>query len=458
MAEAAYAASSPRHRPPRATFVIVGSGMVARPRGAPARTVVVAVVQGTRLSHALDRPNRYVATDEMFESRTPQPGITARFRACQFRRPRRPASDRGRGSYGPNFRENWVSVDRDADSTCTLANDRRQAVSGYPGLYRDVQTYLGNASRRWTGHRRNRRRTGLRRRPPSFPAHAVTRDRSRAPAPTLRAWGICTSELAHDGTRRCEVQRRPDAAARYGLKPGDVRRARRLRRRHRGARHLDAGRRAIDVIGLRTPGDPRLDRRQHRRAADRHTLWRPARCDSTTSLTCVKANARKPIRRENGSRRIDIHRNVTGRGRRRHRRGGQRQSLSALNFRSGTRKGLGEHNERQRAPSSFSRSGRSSWSPSCCCCTPPSARLAPRRLIFSPTLAGALVGGGTRGTGRRRRHLARVARRHLHRVRHRRTQRHHADPPLPPSRARRARSRSAGPRAARGAASGCRRS
>jgi CzcA family heavy metal efflux pump len=43
--------------------------------------------------------------------------------------------------YGMNFGENWISVDPDVDYDETLAavND---VVEGYPGLYRDVQTYL----------------------------------------------------------------------------------------------------------------------------------------------------------------------------------------------------------------------------------------------------------------------------------------------------------------------------
>jgi len=42
---------------------------------------------------------------------------------------------------GPNFAELWVSVDPDADLPATLARVR-ETVDGYPGVYRDVQTYL----------------------------------------------------------------------------------------------------------------------------------------------------------------------------------------------------------------------------------------------------------------------------------------------------------------------------
>ena len=42
---------------------------------------------------------------------------------------------------GIDFTENWVSVDPKADYNKTLAAIQ-EAVDGYPGIYRDVQTYL----------------------------------------------------------------------------------------------------------------------------------------------------------------------------------------------------------------------------------------------------------------------------------------------------------------------------
>ena len=42
---------------------------------------------------------------------------------------------------GPNFTELWISIDDDADYTATLARVQ-EVVDGYPGLYRDVLTYL----------------------------------------------------------------------------------------------------------------------------------------------------------------------------------------------------------------------------------------------------------------------------------------------------------------------------
>lgn len=42
---------------------------------------------------------------------------------------------------GPNFTENWISVDPGADYEVTV-NKIQEVVDGYPGLYRDVLTYL----------------------------------------------------------------------------------------------------------------------------------------------------------------------------------------------------------------------------------------------------------------------------------------------------------------------------
>ena len=42
---------------------------------------------------------------------------------------------------GIDFTENWISVDPKVDYDKTLAAIQ-EAVDGYPGIYRDVQTYL----------------------------------------------------------------------------------------------------------------------------------------------------------------------------------------------------------------------------------------------------------------------------------------------------------------------------
>ena len=46
-----------------------------------------------------------------------------------------------------NFAENWISVDPAVDYDETLAAIQ-EVVDGYPGLHRDVQTYLKERTKR----------------------------------------------------------------------------------------------------------------------------------------------------------------------------------------------------------------------------------------------------------------------------------------------------------------------
>ena len=67
--------------------------------------------------------------------------------------------------YGVHFGENWISVDESADYDKTLAAVQ-EVVDGYPGLRRDVQTYLKERIREvLTGSSESDRRADLRRRP-----------------------------------------------------------------------------------------------------------------------------------------------------------------------------------------------------------------------------------------------------------------------------------------------------
>ena len=122
--------------------------------------------------------------------------------------------------YGVDFGENWVSVDPDVDYDKTLASIHR-TVEGYPGLYRDVQTYL-----------RERIKEVL-----TGTSESVVVRVSGADLEVLRAKtdeiqkkiaGIDGVVDAHadieDDLPHMEVEVKLAAARRHGLKPGDVRR------------------------------------------------------------------------------------------------------------------------------------------------------------------------------------------------------------------------------------------
>ena len=80
-------------------------------------------------------PEMYRITDAASKELRAIPG------RAQLRRPHRPRRSAATKSYGVNFGENWISVDPESTTTRRWRRSK-QAVDGYPGLYRDVQTYL----------------------------------------------------------------------------------------------------------------------------------------------------------------------------------------------------------------------------------------------------------------------------------------------------------------------------
>lgn len=122
---------------------------------------------------------------------------------------------------GVNFGENWISVDPDADYDTTLAAVQ-EIVDGYPGIHRDVQTYLKERIREvLTGH-----------------GDAVVVRVYGDDLKTLRELakeiegvmgGIDEAAEEHVSLQvdipQVDIKVNLDAAKRHGIKPGDVRRA-----------------------------------------------------------------------------------------------------------------------------------------------------------------------------------------------------------------------------------------
>ncbi len=122
---------------------------------------------------------------------------------------------------GINFTENWISIDPSADYDATLAKID-EVVQGYPGLRRDVQTYL-----------KERIREVL-----SGSGDAIVVRLYGDDLPTLYTKAAEIKQILGgiDGVieehvslqtdvPQVDVQVKLDVAERYGLKPGDVRRA-----------------------------------------------------------------------------------------------------------------------------------------------------------------------------------------------------------------------------------------
>ena len=122
---------------------------------------------------------------------------------------------------GPNFTELWISIDADVDYAATVAKIQ-EVVDGYPGLYRDLLTYL-----------RERVKEVLTGASASVVVRIYGPDlaRLRAKAQEVAAVmgkveGVSNLKVEPQVlVAQVDVRLRPDAAERFGLTPGQVRRA-----------------------------------------------------------------------------------------------------------------------------------------------------------------------------------------------------------------------------------------
>ena len=208
---------------------------------------------------------------------------------------------------GVNFGENWISISRDADYDKTHARIE-EMVEGYPGLYRDVQTYLKERIREvltGAGEAIVVRIFG--------PDLDVLREKAedvRAALVDVPGLVNLHKELVVEVPHIQVAVANLEAARRYGLKPGDVRRA---------SASLMAGTEVGDVfIEGRT-----YDVQVWSAPEARHSIEsvRDMLIDTPTGqrvrLADVADVSIQPtpnvIKREASSRRIDVEANVRGR-------------------------------------------------------------------------------------------------------------------------------------------------
>jgi len=208
--------------------------------------------------------------------------------------------------YGVDFGENWISVSPDVDYDKTLASIHR-TVEGYPGLYRDVQTYL-----------RERIKEVL-----TGTSESIV---VRLFGPDLKVLEQKSDEIAKkiasiDGVvdahadlqanlPQIEVELDLAAARRHGLKPGDVRRQSSTRISSEEVSDMFHGGKAYDVHVWTIPT-----------ARDSVTDVRELPIDTPTGgriqlqdIADIRlASTPNSIRRELNSRRIDVGANVEGR-------------------------------------------------------------------------------------------------------------------------------------------------
>jgi CzcA family heavy metal efflux pump len=123
--------------------------------------------------------------------------------------------------YGPYFGENWISVDPAVDYDKTV-DAIQKVVDGYPGLYRDVQTYLKERIREvLTGAKQA---VVVRIYGDDITELRTQADKVKASLEGLDGLVSLTVEFQYP-IAQVEVEVDLEAARRHGVKPGDVRRA-----------------------------------------------------------------------------------------------------------------------------------------------------------------------------------------------------------------------------------------
>ena len=207
---------------------------------------------------------------------------------------------------GPNFTELWISLDPSVDYEATVAR-LQSIVDGYPGLYRDLLTYLRERIKEvLTGASATIvvRVYGPELEPLRTQAQAVRRalaDVGGVADLTVQAQVVVP---------KIDVRFDPDRAAAFGLTPGQVRRAAATVMQGTKVGEFYETQRLFDVVVWGTP--------EVRRNLDAvRALQVPVAGGGLVPLGSVAHVEVTPtpneITREGGSRRIDVTSNVAGR-------------------------------------------------------------------------------------------------------------------------------------------------
>ncbi len=207
--------------------------------------------------------------------------------------------------YGPYFTELWISIDPDVDYDATLLKIQT-AVDGYPGLYRDVQTYLKERIKEVL--------TGA-------GASVVVRIYGPELA-LLRAKGKEIEKVIADVpgvvnlkvepqvlVPQIEVRLRPGAAERFGLTSGYVRRAATTLLKGAKVGEVFEGQKKFDVVVWSTE-ETRHDLTALRQLVIDTPSGTQLRLGDVAEVNVVPTP--NEIKREGASRRLDITCNVQG--------------------------------------------------------------------------------------------------------------------------------------------------
>jgi Cu/Ag efflux pump CusA len=208
--------------------------------------------------------------------------------------------------YGINFTENWISVDPRVDYDQTRASIEA-VVAGYPGLYRDVQTYLKERIKEiltGTGESIVVRIFG-----PDLP---VLRQKAAEVEHALKdipgLVDLHPEQMVE--VPQIQVKVNLEAAGRHGIKPGDVRRVVNVLMSGLEVTDIHREGKVYDVFVWSSPSS-RLSVDHIREFLIDTPYGGRVRLGEVADVRLVP-NPNK-IKRENNSRRIDVHANVKGR-------------------------------------------------------------------------------------------------------------------------------------------------
>ena len=207
---------------------------------------------------------------------------------------------------GPNFTELWVSVDPRYDTIETTARIQK-VIDQYPGLYRDVLTYLKERIKEvLTGAGAT---VVVRTFGPDLP---VLRAKAQEISKTIEGIEGVTNLKVETQVLvpQLDIRVRPDAAARVGLSPGDIRRAAAVLVKGQKVGELYQGQKIFDVTvwGAEHVRDDVTALRDMRIATPGGT---PVPLSQVADVEIVPAP--NEIKREGASRRIDVTCDVKGR-------------------------------------------------------------------------------------------------------------------------------------------------
>ena len=207
---------------------------------------------------------------------------------------------------GPNFTELWISVDPTKDHAATMAKIQK-LIDSYPGLYRDVLTYLKERIKEvltGAGATVVVRTFG--------PDIDVLRAKANEIAKAIKEIpGVADLKVEPQVVvPQLDIKLKSEAAARFGLTPGDIRRAATTLVKGAKVGELYKGQKSYDVFiwGVeRVRNDPTALNALPVETA----LGTQVPLGSVAEIAIVPAP--NEIKREGASRRIDVTCNVAGR-------------------------------------------------------------------------------------------------------------------------------------------------